>query len=127
MVRESAFRTDLFYRLHVFPMTLPALRKRPDDIPALVQHFVDKFGQHVKQNRAHHPPGVDRRPGEIYSWPGNIRELETFLERAVNLSQGTTLDAPPHELILKERWRWRFVRRYLAVYETHFSEIHVDG
>jgi formate hydrogenlyase transcriptional activator len=57
MVREGAFRTDLFYRLHVFPMTLPALGERPDDIPALVPHFVDKFGQH-KNKTVHIIPPV---------------------------------------------------------------------
>ena len=92
MIRDGAFRTDLFYRLHVFPITLPALRERPDDIPALVRYFVDKFGQHM--NKTVHiiaPVLIDGL--ERYSWPGNIRELENFIERAVILSQGTTLDA----------------------------------
>jgi formate hydrogenlyase transcriptional activator len=102
MVREGAFRTDLFYRLHVFPITLPALRERLDDIPALVRHFVDKFGQHMNKT-VHIIPPVLIDGLERYSWPGNIRELENFIERAVILSQGTTLDAPLHELILAQQ------------------------
>jgi transcriptional regulator with GAF, ATPase, and Fis domain len=102
MVREGAFRTDLFYRLHVFPIMLPALRERPDDIPALVRHFVDKFGQHMNKI-VHIIPPVLIDGLERYSWPGNIRELENFIERAVILSQGTTLDAPLRELILAQQ------------------------
>ena len=102
MVRDGAFRMDLFYRLHVFPITLPALRERRDDIPALARHFVDRFGRLMNKTGYIVPlsliTGLQR-----YSWPGNIRELENFIERAVILSQTNTLEAPLHELMLAQQ------------------------
>ncbi len=96
-VEEKQFRSDLFYRLHVFPLHLPSLRDRREDIPALVRHFVDKCAARLHKR-------IDRIPAEAVSalenwkWPGNIRELENFIERSVILSEGTTLNAPLAEL-----------------------------
>ncbi|MCU1257523.1 MAG: Formate hydrogenlyase transcriptional activator [Bryobacterales bacterium] len=97
MMNEGKFRADLFYRLNVFPVTVPPLRERREDIPALVRHFAQVFSR--RMNR-----GIEVIPSEVseglarYSWPGNIRELENFIERAVILSQGPVLAAPLHEL-----------------------------
>jgi formate hydrogenlyase transcriptional activator len=90
MVQERKFRADLYYRLNVFPMALPALRERVDDIPLLVDHFVAKFSR--QQNKS-----IDRISKEgmqalqDYSWPGNIRELQNCIERAVIMTTGRTL------------------------------------
>jgi formate hydrogenlyase transcriptional activator len=97
MVKEGKFRSDLFYRVNVFPITVPPLRERPGDIPLLVRHFVIVFRSRL--NRA-----IEVIPPETvealcrYPWPGNIRELENFVERAVILSQGAVLEAPLEEL-----------------------------
>jgi formate hydrogenlyase transcriptional activator len=97
MVSEGMFRSDLFYRLNVFPITVPPLRERREDIPLLVRHFVSTFRQQM--NRA-----IEVIPPETvealcwYAWPGNIRELENFVERAVILSRGAVLNAPIDEL-----------------------------
>src|SRR5579863_3535154 len=97
MVGEQKFRSDLFYRLNVFPVRVPALRERPDDIPLLVRHFVQQFGR--RMNRS-----VDTIPSETmttlvrYHWPGNIRELQNVIERAVILSSGSVLKVPTDEL-----------------------------
>ena len=97
MVEEGAFRSDLYYRLHVFPLTVPPLRDRREDIPFIVRHFVDKCCQ--RMNR--HIDTISPHTMEVlkdYAWPGNVRELQNFIERAVILSAGTSLRAPLDEL-----------------------------
>ncbi len=95
MVARGQFRSDLYYRLNVFPILLPALRERREDIPALVTHFVRLFSRMGKQ--------VDSIPPETmaafqwYSWPGNIRELQNLVERAVILSRDDVLQNPLHK------------------------------
>jgi transcriptional regulator with GAF, ATPase, and Fis domain len=93
-VREGRFRADLFYRLSVFPLTLPPLRNRPDDIPLLVWHFIGRkqtrLGRHIER-----VPDRLMRAFRAYSWPGNIRELENVVERALILSTGPTLAIDP--------------------------------
>jgi formate hydrogenlyase transcriptional activator len=90
MVQEKKFRADLYFRLNVFPMMLPALRDRREDIPLLVEHFVEKFAR--QQGKA-----IDTIPDEVmavlerYDWPGNIRELQNVLERGVILTTGPVL------------------------------------
>jgi len=97
MVEEQKFRSDLFFRLNVFPVKLPALRDRPEDIPLLVRHFAEEFSR--RMNRT-----IETIPSETmnalcqYSWPGNIRELQNVIERAVILSSGPTLKVPVAEL-----------------------------
>jgi transcriptional regulator with GAF, ATPase, and Fis domain len=101
MVSERRFRMDLYYRLNVFPITIPPLRERVDDIPSLVDHFVrtcaerqGKFIEHVAEDIM---TALTR-----YDWPGNIRELQNFIERSVILTRGTELRAPVEELSKNE-------------------------
>jgi formate hydrogenlyase transcriptional activator len=97
MVEEGTFRSDLFYRLHVFPLVVPPLRERREDIPLIVRHFVDKYAQRMNRRLE----TIPARTMEVlvnYRWPGNVRELQNFLERAVILSPGTSLRAPLEEL-----------------------------
>ena len=97
MVRERQFRADLYYRLNVFPVKLPPLRERQEDIPALVNHFVRKFAARMNK-------GVETVPAEVmevlklHDWPGNVRELQNFVERAVIMSAGGELRPPLDEL-----------------------------
>jgi two-component system response regulator PilR (NtrC family) len=91
MMDEGKFREDLYYRLHVITVQLPALRERKDDIPLLVQHFFEKYGR--ENNR----PNLELTPEALdllleYDWPGNVRELENVVERAVVLSSGSRID-----------------------------------
>ncbi len=96
-VAEKEFRSDLFYRLNVFPIRLPALRERREDIPLLVRYFVQKFARVMDR-------GIETVPSETmnalanWHWPGNIRELENFIERSVILTEGTALRAPLADL-----------------------------
>jgi len=97
MVEEGTFRSDLYYRLHVFPLVVPPLRDRREDIPLIVRHFVEKYAR--RMNRSIET--IPARTMEVfanYSWPGNVRELQNFIERAVILSPGATLRAPLDEL-----------------------------
>lgn len=94
MVRDRRFRTDLFYRLNVFPITLPALRDRLEDIPLLAQHFVRKFACRMNKNVCQISSDM-MEILERHSWPGNIRELQNVIERAVILSPGPELRVPP--------------------------------
>jgi len=97
MVEEGAFRSDLYYRLHVFPLTVPPLRERREDIPSIVRHFVEKYSQRMNRQIE----TISPRTMEVlkdYAWPGNVRELQNFIERAVILSPGTSLRAPLEEL-----------------------------
>jgi transcriptional regulator with GAF, ATPase, and Fis domain len=89
-VREGRFRRDLYYRLNVFPVTLPALRERREDVPLLVRHLVDRLTAALKKRIDVIPPDV-MRALEAYDWPGNVRELENVLQRAIILSNGGTL------------------------------------
>jgi formate hydrogenlyase transcriptional activator len=97
MVEQGQFRADLYYRLNVFPVMIPPLRERREDIPILVRYFVDKYAKTMNRK-------IERIPGSVmeaiarYPWPGNIRELQNFLERAVILSEGPVLRPPLSEL-----------------------------
>ena len=97
MVAEKKFRSDLFYRLNVVPITLPPLRERSEDIPLLVNFFAQKFTQRMKKPIERIPAGT-MAALTSYSWPGNIRELQNMVERAVTLSRGSVLDVPLAEL-----------------------------
>jgi len=93
MVKRNEFRSDLYYRLNVFPIPLPPLRARREDIPALVEHFVEIYARRMGKQ-------IDQISSETmselaaYAWPGNIRELQNFIERSVILSSGNVLQAP---------------------------------
>src|ERR1700736_3994384 len=88
MVRRNEFRSDLYYRLNVFPIPLPPLRARREDIPALVTHFVEIYGRRMGKQIEHVPPETITALSS-YQWPGNIRELQNFIERSVILTSGS--------------------------------------
>jgi formate hydrogenlyase transcriptional activator len=96
MVQQRAFRADLFYRLNVFPIRVPPLRERADDIPLLIAHFVRRFAERQGTR-------IEETPDEViaalkhYSWPGNLRELQNVIERAVVVTTGPTLRLPGPE------------------------------
>ena len=99
-VRQGRFRSDLFYRLNVFPITLPALRDRKEDIPALAAHFVEKYARKTGRNIGPLPRRV-LETLSAYPWPGNVRELEHLVERSVVLAKGNIIreiDLPGQEL-----------------------------
>ena len=93
MVARGQFRSDLYYRLNVFPILLPALRERREDIPALVTHFVKMFSRRIGRQVDSIPPET-MASFQWYSWPGNIRELQNLVERAVILSRDGVLPNP---------------------------------
>jgi transcriptional regulator with GAF, ATPase, and Fis domain len=96
MVARGQFRSDLYYRLNVFPVSLPALRERREDIPALVRHFVNLFSLRMGKQVDGIPPET-MAAFQSYSWPGNIRELQNLVERAVILSRDGVLRNPLHK------------------------------
>jgi formate hydrogenlyase transcriptional activator len=97
MAKQTTFREDLYYRLKVFPIDVPALRQRTEDIPKLVWHFTEKYARRMNKR-------IDEIPSETmdalirYRWPGNVRELQNYIERAIILSPHTVLRAPTSEL-----------------------------
>ena len=97
MVEKQTFRADLFYRLNIFPIQIPALRERPEDVPLLVRHFVHQFARSMNKH-------IETIPAETmsaltaYPWPGNIRELQNLIERAMILSSGSVLRVPLDDL-----------------------------
>ena len=93
MVRRNEFRSDLYYRLNVFPILLPPLRERREDIPALVTHFVELYGRRMAKQIEHIPPDTMSTLSS-YQWPGNIRELQNFIERSVIVTSGNVLQPP---------------------------------
>jgi len=97
LVKRNAFREDLFYRLSVFPVLLPPLRSRREDIPALATHFVETYSRRMGK-QIENIPAETMSAFSSYQWPGNIRELQHFIERSVILSSGSTLEAPIAEL-----------------------------
>jgi formate hydrogenlyase transcriptional activator len=96
MIARGQFRSDLYYRLNVFPIVLPALRERREDIPALVTHFVKMFTRRMGKQVDNIPPET-MAAFQWYSWPGNIRELQNLVERAVILSRDGVLPNPLHK------------------------------
>lgn len=92
-VRRNEFRSDLYYRLYVFPLILPALRQRREDIPLLVEHFVQRYAQRMGK-RIEHIPDETLAGFVTYAWPGNVRELQNLIERAVILSRDGILPNP---------------------------------
>ncbi|MGO8790404.1 MAG: sigma 54-interacting transcriptional regulator [Terriglobia bacterium] len=114
MVDKREFRGDLYYRLNVFPITIPPLRERAEDIPLLARYFAEKYARRMNK-RIETIPADIMQPLIGYHWPGNIRELQNFIERAVILSQTTTLQAPHGELErLAEKSPARSVRSLAA-------------
>jgi formate hydrogenlyase transcriptional activator len=97
MVASREFRSDLYYRISVFPLVLPPLRERPGDVPLLVSHFTRRFARRLGRPVETIPPETMQALA-AWPWPGNVRELENFVERAVILSRGTVLEAPLGEL-----------------------------
>lgn len=101
LCEAKTFREDLFYRLNVFPITIPPLRERPDDIPPLVRHFTQRAGERFGKE-------IETIPSEVmeqfmcYHWPGNVRELQNFIERSVILTRGSVLRPPMSELKPKQ-------------------------
>jgi formate hydrogenlyase transcriptional activator len=100
MVQSKEFRDDLFYRLNVFPIEIPALRERPEDIPLLIKHFTrvisKKMGKNINRIAASDLDVMSR-----FSWPGNVRELRNFIERSVILTRGDILSVPIDDLTLR--------------------------
>jgi formate hydrogenlyase transcriptional activator len=124
MVAEGKFRGDLFYRLNVFPLHAPPLRERPEDVPLLVRYFVQKYALRMERKIETVSAEAQRALAE-YAWPGNIRELENFIERAVILSRGPVLrialgdlraspDAPPGASPTLEAAERDHIQRVLA-------------
>ena len=97
MVKDRRFRADLFYRLNVFPIELPPLRQRSEDIPLLARHFVNKLARRMNKN-IEHITSDTMEALRRHDWPGNVRELQNFLERAVILCTGHELRLPSGEL-----------------------------
>ena len=93
MVKRNEFRSDLYYRLNVFPIPLPPLRARREDTPALVEHFVEIYARRMGKEIEHIPPET-MSALVSYQWPGNIRELQNFIERSVILTSGNVLHPP---------------------------------
>ncbi len=93
MMENREFRSDLYYRLNVFPIRIPPLRERPEDIPLLVRYFTQKYGRRM-QKQIESIPAAALKKLSSWHWPGNIRELENFIERSVILTNGTALQAP---------------------------------
>jgi formate hydrogenlyase transcriptional activator len=97
MMAAREFRSDLYYRLNVFPIRIPPLRERREDIGLLVSHFVQKYARQM-QKKIETIPAATMKALSEWEWPGNIRELQNFIERAVILTRGSTLEVPLTEL-----------------------------
>jgi len=97
MIEDREFRSDLYYRLNVFPIRIPPLRERPEDIPLLVRYFAQKYGRRMEKQIESVPAAAMRKLAS-WHWPGNIRELENFIERSVILTHGSALQVAVGEL-----------------------------
>ena len=97
MVANREFRSDLYYRLNVFPIRIPPLRDRPEDIPLLVRYFAQRYGRRMEK-QIESIPAATLKKLSAWHWPGNIRELENFIERSVILTRGPALQVPVAEL-----------------------------
>jgi formate hydrogenlyase transcriptional activator len=119
MVEDREFRSDLYYRLNIFPILVPPLRERPEDIPLLVAHFTDKYARRMDK-RINKIPAETMDALKHYHWPGNVRELQNFIERATILTSGSTLQAPLSELRQSSR---EVQRKTRTLVETEREQI----
>jgi formate hydrogenlyase transcriptional activator len=115
-VEQKQFRSDLYYRLNVFPVTIPPLRERTEDIPILVRYFAQKYAQRMKKS-IDTIPTKSMRALVDYHWPGNVRELENFIERSVILSRGSQLEVPLSEFKRQTKATLADFRRSLSTLE----------
>jgi formate hydrogenlyase transcriptional activator len=122
MIDDKSFRADLYYRLSVFPILIRPLRDRPEDIPALVRHFVAIYAQ--RMNRAVEVITSETMEAMLsYSWPGNIRELQNFVERGVIISRGSIFQPDLHQIV-SQRDRLRCNKQTLNdVTRNHILQI----
>ena len=120
MTADGRFRSDLYYRLNVFPIVLPPLRERRDDIPPLVRHFTQRFARRMGR-RIETIPSAVMEALVRYPWPGNIRELQNVIERAVILSPGSSLQVPLGELHKEEGGRMKDEEEMAPVYPSSVS------
>jgi formate hydrogenlyase transcriptional activator len=120
MVADGQFRSDLYYRLNVFPVVLPPLRERPDDIPVLARHFTQRFARRMGRQIETIPTAV-MDALVSYSWPGNIREMQNVIERAVILSRGTALNLNAAELRVNQQSGIRGQMSGTSVRQTFLS------
>ena len=97
MIENREFRSDLYYRLNVFPIRIPPLRERPEDIPLLVRYFTQKYARRMEKQIESVPTAAMKKL-PAWHWPGNIRELENFIERSVILTHGAALQVPISEI-----------------------------
>jgi len=114
LVEDKKFRADLYYRLNVFPIVVPPLRERPEDIPLLVSYFAQKYAARMGK-RIPTIPSEAMAQLARYSWPGNIRELQNLVERAVLLSTGSTLEVPLEALLGLKRTTLQFRMKKLGI------------
>jgi formate hydrogenlyase transcriptional activator len=103
MIAEREFRSDLYYRLNVFPIRIPPLRERREDIALLARYFVQKFARQM-QKEIQTIPAAALKAMEEWEWPGNVRELQNFIERSVILTRGKALEVPVAELQKTGKW-----------------------
>jgi transcriptional regulator with GAF, ATPase, and Fis domain/tetratricopeptide (TPR) repeat protein len=125
-VGNGAFRQDLYYRLKVFPISIPSLRERKEDIPLIAHHFVDTFSRQMGK-RIRRVPGEEVRKLSEYNWPGNVRELKHFVERAVILSDGTRLSFSGLERIADQIPADNMFKSSLADVERSYIEKVLDA
>jgi formate hydrogenlyase transcriptional activator len=119
MIREGKFREDLFYRLNVFPIEIPPLRERPDDIPLLANYFVSKLARRMGKKIKSIPTQMMEVLTNA-SWPGNVRQLENFIERCVILTQGDELNVPRAEL-------WRSAASAASTFEQAERQVIIQA
>ncbi len=121
-IKQNEFREDLFFRLNVFPISLPPLRIRPNDIPILVEHFVSKYS-------LKHSKPISSIPKNVmnylmsYEWPGNVRELENMVERAVILSRGQRLTIPVRNILFDQDEAWAMGDSLDEIVEQHIRSV----
>jgi len=128
MVDEGTFREDLYYRLNVFPVQVPALRERNEDIPTLVRFFLKKLAERLGRH-------IETVPGNVvstlqeYNWPGNVRELENVVERAMILSSGDTLQLPSGVIPVRRPKKNSTLRSLAEVETEHIRAVlnHTNG
>jgi len=128
MVEQGRFRSDLYYRLNVIPLSIPSLCERMDDIPVLARHFAEKFAIEMDSEAPQLDPSFIARL-QTYKWPGNVRELANFMRRVLSLHQGAVIDADCFDKEFRPLGRGQGYRRPMLAPGTPISvleKIHLE-